>query len=99
VRGWGGKNVADLTAFLTMLPRQDVDLALEVRHLDWFKSPYREQLNELLTRLGVGRVILDSRPIYAAARSGASAIECKKPNVPLDLTLTDSFRLTKANIT
>jgi uncharacterized protein YecE (DUF72 family) len=87
------KGLADLTAFLTILPRQDVDLALEVRHLDWFKSPYKEQLNELLTRLGIGRVILDSRPIYAAARSGERAIECKKPNVPLDLTLTAPFSL------
>jgi uncharacterized protein YecE (DUF72 family) len=87
------KGLADLTAFLTMLPRQDVDFTLEVRHLDWFKSTYREQLNELLTRLGIGRVILDSRPIYEAVKSGESAIECKKPRVPIDLTLTASFTL------
>jgi uncharacterized protein YecE (DUF72 family) len=92
---------ADLTAFLTALSRQDVSLAeplgtriaLEVRHLDWFNSPHRERLNELLTKLGIGRVILDSRPIYEADKSGEVAIACKKPRVPIDLTLTAPFSL------
>jgi uncharacterized protein YecE (DUF72 family) len=83
----------DLTAFLTSLSRQNVSIALEVRHLDWFKSPHRERLNELLTRLGIGRVILDSRPIYEADKSGEVAIVCKKPCVPIDLTLTAPFTL------
>ena len=84
---------ADLSNFLTQLPRQDVNIALEVRHLDWFKSPHQERLTELLTRLGVGRVILDSRPIYEAAKSGEVVIECKKPRVPLALSLTAPFTL------
>ncbi len=83
----------DLTAFLTALSRQDVSIALEVRHLDWFKSPHRERLNELLTKLGIGRVILDSRPIYEADRSGEAIVACKKPQVPIDLTLTAPFTL------
>jgi uncharacterized protein YecE (DUF72 family) len=84
---------ADLTAFLIALSRQDVSIALEVRHLDWFKSPHQERLNELLTRLGIGRVILDSRPIYEADQSGEVVIACKKPRVPIDLTLTAPFTL------
>jgi uncharacterized protein YecE (DUF72 family) len=84
---------ADLTAFLIALSRQSVSIALEVRHLDWFKSPHRERLNELLTKLGIGRVILDSRPIYEADKSGELAIACKKPQVPIDLTLTAPFTL------
>jgi uncharacterized protein YecE (DUF72 family) len=83
----------DLTTFLTALSRQDVSIALEVRHLDWFKSPHRERLNELLMRLSVGRVILDSRPIYEADKSGEVVIACKKPRVPIDLTLTAPFTL------
>jgi uncharacterized protein YecE (DUF72 family) len=85
--------LADLTAFLTEISRQNVKIALEVRHLDWFKSPDREQLNEILTKLGVGRVILDSRPIYEAELSDEPVIECKKPHVPIDLTLTAPFSL------
>ena len=86
------RGLADLTAFLTALPRQ-VALAVEVRHLDWFKSPHREQLAELLFRLGAGRVILDSRPIYEADPEWGSAIECKKPRVPVELSLTAPFSL------
>ena len=83
----------DLTAFLTALSQQDVSIALEVRHLDWFKSPHQQRLNELLTKLGIGRVILDSRPIYEADQSGEVVIACKKPRVPIDLTLTAPFTL------
>lgn len=79
---------ADLTAFLTGLTCRDVSLALEVRHLDWFKSPHREQLNELLHKLAIGRVILDSRPIYEATTDEKIAFECKKPRVPIELSLT-----------
>lgn len=86
--------LADLTAFLTALPRQNVQIALEVRHLDWFKSPHQEQLSELLMTLGVGRVILDTRPIYEADPELESiAAECKKPCVPLVLSLTAPFSL------
>jgi uncharacterized protein YecE (DUF72 family) len=84
---------ADLTAFLTALPRQDVDIALEVRHLDWFKSPHQEQLTELLMRLGIGRVILDTRSIYEADPALGEIVECKKPRVPLALSLTAPFSL------
>jgi uncharacterized protein YecE (DUF72 family) len=84
---------ADLTAFLTALLQQNVSIALEVRHLDWFKSPHRDRLNELLTKLCIGRVILDSRPIYEADKSGEAVIACKKPQVPIDLTLTAPFTL------
>ena len=85
--------LADLTAFLTALPRNHVDLALEVRHLDWFKSPHQEQLTELLVKLRVGRVILDTRSIYYADPKLGAIVQCKKPNVPLALSLTAPFTL------
>jgi uncharacterized protein YecE (DUF72 family) len=85
--------LTDLTEFLTELPRQDVDIALEVRHLDWFKSPYQEQLTELLVKLRVGRVILDTRSIYQADAELGSIVQCKKPNVPLTFSLTAPFSL------
>jgi uncharacterized protein YecE (DUF72 family) len=85
--------LADLTTFLTILPRHEVDIALEVRHLDWFKSPYQEQLTELLVKLRVGRVILDTRSIYQAAPELGEIVPCKKPQVPLTLSLTAPFTL------
>lgn len=92
---------ADLTVFLTALAGQGSSLAVEVRQLDWFKSPHQEQLTELLTHLGVGRVILDSRPIYEADPELGAIVECKKPRVPLatsragsaELSLTAPFSL------
>jgi uncharacterized protein YecE (DUF72 family) len=84
---------ADLAAFLTGLICRNVSIAVEVRHLDWFKSPHREQLNELLHKLGIGRVILDSRPIYEATTDEKIAFECKKPRVPIELSLTAPFSL------
>jgi uncharacterized protein YecE (DUF72 family) len=84
-------NLADLTTFLTALPRQDVDIALEVRHLDWFKSPLQEQLTELLVKLRIGRVILDTRSIYEADPALSEKVDCKKPHVPLALSLTAPF--------
>ena len=86
-------NLADLTRFLTALPRQDVDIALEVRHLDWFKSPHQERLTELLVKLRVGRVILDTRSIYEADPALGERVECKKPRVPLALSLTVPFSI------
>ncbi len=88
VTGW-----ADLTGFLTALTGRGSLLAVEVRHLDWFKSPHQERLTELLTNLGVGRVILDSRPIYEADPELGAIVECKKPRVPLALSLTAPFSL------
>jgi uncharacterized protein YecE (DUF72 family) len=85
--------LADLTTFLTILTRQEVDIALEVRHLDWFKSPHQEQLTELLVKLRVGRVILDTRSIYQADPELGEIVPCKKPQVPLISSLTAPFTL------
>jgi uncharacterized protein YecE (DUF72 family) len=85
--------LADLTEFLTAMPRQEVDLALEVRHLDWFESPHQEQLTELLVKLRVGRVILDTRSIYQSAPELGSIVPCKKPQVPIISSLTAPFTL------
>jgi uncharacterized protein YecE (DUF72 family) len=86
-------NLADLTTFLTALPRHNVDIAIEVRHLDWFASPHQERLTELLVKLGIGRVILDTRSIYEADPTFGERVECKKPHVPLVASLTAPFSI------
>ncbi len=85
----------DLTTFLTAFPHQQVPLALEVRHRSWFQAPHRQRLNGLLTELGVGRVLLDSRPIYDADDDPQCASERKKPNVPLQPEVTAPFALVR----
>lgn len=52
----------DLVTFLNAWPRQ-FQLAVEVRHLAWFDSPHNENLNEVLARHDMARVVIDTRPI------------------------------------
>jgi uncharacterized protein YecE (DUF72 family) len=83
----------DLTAFLTAFPRRQRSLALEVRHPDWFKEPHASQLNALLSDLGVGRVLLDTRPIYDCPDDPQVRSERRKPQVPLQPVVTAPFTL------
>lgn len=83
----------DLKQFLSHLPTHEVELALEVRHLDWFQPPFSQHLSELLTDLGIGRVLLDTRPIYDVPDNPQLASEQKKPRVPVEFSVTAQFSL------
>jgi uncharacterized protein YecE (DUF72 family) len=74
----------------------DVEIALEVRHIDWFKPVWAIRLTALLEDLGVGRVLLDSRPIYEGPPSPLlkqlpDDQREKKPNVPLQPSVTSDL--------
>lgn len=96
-------NFADLENFLKALPTQDYQIALEVRHADWFKEIYSDRLNALLQNLGIGRVLLDSRPIYDLplgeeidpALSVPLQQERRKPNLPLQPIVTAPFSIVR----
>jgi uncharacterized protein YecE (DUF72 family) len=90
---YGPQNFTDLTAFLQAFPYDRAALALEVRHLDWFNPEMSGRLNELLETLGVGRVLLDTRPIYDCADDPQIASERRKPRVPLQPVATAPFSL------
>lgn len=89
----------DLSAFLTAWPRDTIPVAVEVRHRGWFQAVQRQRLVDLLTTLGVGRVLLDTRPIYDGAAAGdvdpQLGSERRKPQVPLHLDLTAPFTLVR----
>jgi uncharacterized protein YecE (DUF72 family) len=89
----------DLEAFLSRMPR-DIRLAVEVRHLDWFDSPHREALNQLLSSHNMARVVIDTRPIRSlegdqkiAGSSYESLLEARerKPDVPVFMERTGDF--------
>lgn len=91
--------LADLAAFLSRMP-SDLRLAVEVRHLDWFESPHRETLNQLLASRNMARVVIDTRPIRTLEgdailedTSYASLLEARerKPDVPVFLERTADF--------
>ena len=84
--------IEDLAGFLKAWPR-DAKLALEVRHPDWFKAPYIEQLNALLQTFGVGRVLLDTRPVYSRSEEANFHHYHRKPQVPVVPVLTADFTL------
>jgi uncharacterized protein YecE (DUF72 family) len=83
----------DLAAFLQAFPHQRAALAVEVRHRDWFRAEQSQRLNELLAEFEVGRVLLDTRPIYDCPDHPQIASERRKPQVPLQPVLTASFTL------
>jgi uncharacterized protein YecE (DUF72 family) len=91
--------LGDLEAFLSRMPR-DLRLAVEVRHLDWFESPHRETLNQLLSSHNMARVVIDTRPIRSlqgdailAGSSYESLLEARenKPEVPVFMERTGDF--------
>lgn len=83
----------DLMAFLTAWPRSETPLALEVRHIDWFQEPHASNLTSLLEELGVGRVLLDSRPIYTGDDDPQLLSERRKPKLPVQFSVTAPFTL------
>ncbi len=84
----------DLAAWLRRWPA-DLALAVEVRHRGWFASQPAAALNTLLTDLGMGRVLVDVRPINTGASTDAVILEArrKKPTVPYHLDRTAPFTL------
>ncbi|HEY9622180.1 MAG TPA: DUF72 domain-containing protein [Crinalium sp.] len=91
--GYSPARLDDLTTFLQGWPSDRASLALEVRHLDWFREPHASRLNALLHKLGIGHVLLDTRPIYECPDDPQLHSERRKPRVPLELTVTTNFSL------
>ncbi len=85
----------DLLAFLEAWPHQHIPLALEVRHPDWFINPHLDSLTTTLKDLGVGKVVLDSRPVYSQIDDPQRYSQRRKPNVPVQLITTTSFSLVR----
>ena len=79
--------LADLTEFLTICVQFNLPLALEVRHLDWFKPEYSDRLNHLLNQLDISRVMLDTRPIYNCPDDPQINSQRKKPKLPVQATI------------
>lgn len=85
--------IGDLTAFLEAWHQTGARLALEVRHIDWFTEPYATQLTALLERLEIGRVLLDTRPIYTGDDDPQIQSQRRKPKVPVLFNITAPFSL------
>jgi uncharacterized protein YecE (DUF72 family) len=91
--------INDLAKFLAAWPKE-IRLGVEVRHLDWFEAPQRDELNQLLNRHNMARVVIDTRPLRnlkgdasIAGSSYESLLEARerKPDVPVFLERTGDF--------
>lgn len=83
----------DLKAFLQGLQGCGSALALEVRHPDWFAPQTALRLHQFLAELGMGCVLLDTRPIYECTGDPQIHSQRKKPKLPLLPTITAPFSL------
>jgi len=83
----------DLTTFLQSWPSDRASLAVEVRHPHWFQERDERALNQALSQLGIGRVLLDSRPIYDCDDDPQLVSERRKPKLPLHPVITADFGL------
>ncbi|MDY6936658.1 MAG: DUF72 domain-containing protein [Cyanobacteriota bacterium] len=91
---YGPEYLPDLVAFLEALPDK-LSIALEVRHPQWFEPLHSRELNAILEGLGVGRVILDSRPIYSGDDDPQAHSERRKPLLPVEPTVTGDFSIVR----
>ncbi|MGF1495846.1 MAG: DUF72 domain-containing protein [Elainellaceae cyanobacterium] len=85
---YGPAQMADLAAFLTQLSQPQMAVAVEVRHQDWFSPEWGDRLTSQLQALSVGRVLLDTRPIYEGPDDPQVHSERRKPQVPLQPVVT-----------
>ncbi len=78
-----------LRKYLEQLPGQ-FPYAVEVRHQDFFRPPFEDQLNSMLRAFGVDRVIFDSRPLFSqpAADEIEAVSQQRKPKSPIIKTVT-----------
>lgn len=74
-----------LEKYLETLP-PDFKYAVEPRHITWYdKSGNEQRLDDLLQRLGMDKVIFDSRPLFASepADEDEASAQSRKPQTPV----------------
>jgi uncharacterized protein YecE (DUF72 family) len=84
--------LSELQAFLDFWP-DDLRLAVEVRHPDFYKEPFAAKLNTLLHRYNVARVMMDTRPIRIGTAAEKNILHARerKPDLPLQIAVTTDF--------
>ncbi|PRO68186.1 DUF72 domain-containing protein [Alteromonas gracilis] len=93
---FGPEKLSVLDTFLAALP-QEINVAVEVRHLAFFaKGDEEKALNQLLIRHGANRIIMDTRALFTGSldaggtvrRAMFEEVRQKKPRVPVNVIAT-----------
>jgi uncharacterized protein YecE (DUF72 family) len=79
---FGPNRLPLLRDYLESLPK-DIQIAVEVRHPDWFGDENGVKLNEMLIAAGASRVVFDVRPAHGSDSPEADKAKERKPDVPL----------------
>lgn len=83
---------ADLLEFLAAWPRGAPPLVVELRHAGWYEAAVRARLEPVFARLGAGRVVLDTRPIYDHGHVPQARRKPRLPVVPRATARTAMLR-------
>ncbi len=89
---FGPAQLSQLQAFLDYWP-EDLRLAVEVRHPDFYKVSHAAKLNALLTQYKVARIMMDTRPIRIGSAEEKQILQARerKPDLPLQVAVTTDF--------
>ncbi|MGZ9899382.1 DUF72 domain-containing protein [Shewanella gaetbuli] len=82
---FGPHSLANLDRFLAQFPKE-LTVGVEVRHLAFFdKGEHEKALNQMLIKHHSNRIIIDTRPVFAAKPDHPAIIDGqqKKPKVPV----------------
>ena len=75
--------LGDLLRFVERWPDGVPPLTVELRHPSWFEEGAKERLVRGLAEHGVGRVVLDTRPVYECADDPQVSHPRRKPALPV----------------
>ncbi len=87
---FGPESMAVLRSFVGRLPNSH-EWVVELRHRAFFdRGPARRAVDDVLGDAGIGRVVLDTRPLYAAPPRSDAAVEERrtKPRLPVLTEMT-----------
>ncbi len=95
---YGPAQIDDLARWLVDWPA-GYQVAVEVRHDDWYAAPGEADLMRLLEQRGAGRVLMDVRPLSAGPLPGAEEnlqrARDNKPDAPLHPLCSSNFALVR----
>ncbi len=87
---FGPPRLEALREYLAALPG-DLEVAVEVRHADWFKKENGARLDAALAEANAARVVFDVRPAHRSSAPEAISAKERKPNVPLVAAATRPY--------
>ncbi|MEP7289076.1 MAG: DUF72 domain-containing protein [Chloroflexota bacterium] len=87
---FGPSRLPVLREYLESLPK-DLQIAVEIRHPDWFTDDNGAKLNEVLIANHAARVVFDVRPAHSSESPDADKAKERKPDVPLVVEALQPF--------